>query len=81
MDRHAATRRLNRLGAKLTAAQQQAGVLQVAQPLLLALPGVRVLLVDDVFTTGAQFDAVGRQLRSWCVAHVDGLVISRASWR
>ncbi|WP_327042841.1 hypothetical protein OG400_12550 [Micromonospora ureilytica] len=61
MDRHAATRRLDRLGAQLAAAQQ-AGVLHVAQPLLSALPGTRVLLADDVLTTGAQFDAVGRQL-------------------
>ncbi|WP_256371025.1 hypothetical protein [Micromonospora sp. KC207] len=35
MDRHATTRRLHRLGATLTAAQQQAGVLQVAQLLLI----------------------------------------------
>lgn len=69
------------LAAKLAAAQQHAAVLQVAQPLLPALAGARVLLVDDVFTTGAQFDAVGRQLRSWGVAHVDGLVIARAPWR
>ena len=71
----------NGLAGKLAAAHQHAGALQVAAGLIPLLANARILLVDDVFTTGAQLDAVGRQLRSWGAAHVDGLVVARAPWR
>lgn len=41
----------------------------------------RILLYDDVFTTGAQFDQVGRKLLDHGATSVDGLVLARAPWR
>ncbi|MFG1477625.1 ComF family protein [Xanthobacter sp. V4C-4] len=41
------------------------------------LPGQRVLLVDDVYTTGATLDACARVLRRAGAAHVDALTFAR----
>ncbi len=41
------------------------------------LPGQRVLLVDDVATTGATLDACARALRRAGAAHVDALTFAR----
>jgi predicted amidophosphoribosyltransferase len=45
------------------------------------IKGKRILLYDDVFTTGAQFDQVGHKLQHHGAASVDGLVLARAPWR
>jgi hypothetical protein len=70
------------LQAKLEAAEAHAQVLQLAAgpdagP---PLPGGRILLVDDIFTTGAQLHAVGRRFLSSGAARVDGLVLARRPW-
>jgi predicted amidophosphoribosyltransferase len=62
--------------AKQQAAQAHANALQPAVP----LTGGRILLVDDIFTTGAQLDAIGRSLRAAGAVQVDGLVLARVPW-
>jgi predicted amidophosphoribosyltransferase len=52
-------------------------VLVVARPELVA--GRRLLIVDDVATTGAQVDAVAMRLREHGAAHVSALVLARPS--
>ncbi|MDQ0503300.1 ComF family protein [Xanthobacter agilis] len=42
-----------------------------------ALPGRRILLVDDVYTTGATLDACARVLRRAGASHVDALTFAR----
>ena len=67
--------------AKREAAREHAAAVRIRRGLRDQLVGARVLLVDDVFTTGAQLDAVGRKLqRLWGVARVDALVIARHPW-
>lgn len=41
----------------------------------------RVIIYDDVLTTGAQFDAVARLLKDNGAASVKGLVLARTPWR
>lgn len=43
--------------------------------------GAKVLVYDDVFTTGNQLDQVGRLLMDNGAESVDGLVLARAPWR
>lgn len=67
--------------AKRDAAREHAAAVRVRPEIRDQLAGARVLLVDDVFTTGAQLDAVGRKLQQrWGVARVDCLVIARHPW-
>lgn len=68
--------------AKLAAAQEHARALQLnaaphAGP---PLAGARILLVDDIFTTGAQLHTVGRRFLDSGAARVDGLVLARHPW-
>lgn len=64
--------------AKMTAGQAHADAVQVIGSE--RFRGSRVLLVDDLFTTGAQFVTVSRLLRSAGAADVRGLVIARTPW-
>jgi predicted amidophosphoribosyltransferase len=61
---------------KQTAAQQHAAALAATVP----LTGTRILLFDDVFTSGSQLDAIGRRLRASGALQVDGLVLARVPW-
>ncbi|MCP2314281.1 ComF family protein [Kitasatospora paracochleata] len=63
--------------SKWTAAQAHAAALEVRSP----VTGLTVLLVDDVFTTGAQMVTVSRLLREHGAREVRGLVLARAPWR
>lgn len=49
----------------------------VAEDFARDLAGRRVILIDDVFTTGATLDACARALRAAGVARVDALVFAR----
>jgi predicted amidophosphoribosyltransferase len=42
--------------------------------------GKRILLYDDVFTTGSQFHFVGLKLQEHGATAVDGLVLARRGW-
>ena len=51
----------------------------VPTPLCHRLEGQRVVLVDDVMTTGASLHAAARVLRAAGAAHITGLVIARTA--
>lgn len=67
---------------KIIAAQQHADALALADPPDAPPPltTAKILLVDDIFTTGTQLDAVGRRLREAGATRVDGLVLARRGW-
>ena len=66
----------NSFAIKQANAQAHADAIQATVPLARA----NILLVDDLFTTGCQFDAVGRKLAALGAARVDGLVLARVPW-
>lgn len=67
----------NNWQAKMTAAREHAAALQLCG----SVEGKRILLVDDVFTTGAQMHTVAKYLMTTGGAsEVRGLVLARASW-
>lgn len=70
------------LQAKIAAAGEHAAALRLAAGSDAPPPlnGAHVLIVDDIFTTGAQLDAVGRRLLNSGAARVDGLVLARRAW-
>lgn len=75
---HATERSATRaLDEKLRVARLHAQAIRVSTP---EITGRRILVYDDVFTTGAQLDQVGRLLKSHGAASVDGLVLARAPW-
>lgn len=43
--------------------------------------GKRVIVYDDVLTTGCQLDTIARFLKAHGAASVRGLVLARAPWR
>jgi predicted amidophosphoribosyltransferase len=67
----------NTLAEKLRVAKLHAEVIAVNRS---AVEGKRILVYDDVFTTGAQLDQVGRLLKANGALSVDGLVLARAPW-
>ncbi|CAL9676578.1 hypothetical protein SUDANB105_07932 [Streptomyces sp. enrichment culture] len=59
----------------MDAARLHAAALRLRQ----SVEGQRVLLVDDIFTTGATFHTVGKRLIiEWGAVEVRGLVLARA---
>jgi predicted amidophosphoribosyltransferase len=66
----------------MVAAQLHADTLMLADPPDAPPPlqDATILLVDDIFTTGSQLDAVGRRLLASGAARVDGLVLARRGW-
>ncbi|MFD9458738.1 ComF family protein [Streptomyces sp. NPDC059985] len=62
-----------RWSAKMDAARAHAAALELQQ----SVRGKRILLVDDVFTTGATFHTVGKLLTEAGAAEVRGLVLAR----
>ncbi|MFJ9029784.1 ComF family protein [Streptomyces sp. NPDC102274] len=62
---------------KMAAAKSHADALELCA----SVNGKRLLLVDDVFTTGAQFVTVSRFLiEKGGAADVSGLVLARTPW-
>lgn len=45
-----------------------------------SVDGAKILIVDDVMTTGSQLDGLARRLRNEGAADVEGLVIAREPW-
>jgi len=43
--------------------------------------GLRIVIVDDVMTTGASLDALARALKAGGAAEVHNLVVARAGWQ
>lgn len=68
----------NSLTAKLAAAQEHAEAIAILRPE--RIRGARILLVDDLFTTGAQFQAVSHLLLQAGARDVQGLVLARTPW-
>lgn len=64
--------------AKMDAAEAHANAIVVLRPD--QIRAARILLIDDIFTTGAQFHTVARLLRRHGAADVRGLVLARAPW-
>jgi predicted amidophosphoribosyltransferase len=67
----------NTLTAKMQAALQHVDQIDVVTD---RIRGKRVLIFDDVFTTGAQLHHVGRLLKQHGASSVEGLVLARAPW-
>ncbi|WP_234443735.1 ComF family protein [Streptomyces sp. NRRL B-24484] len=63
-------------GSKWAAAEEHAAALELHRP----VDGLCLLLVDDVFTTGAQMTTVARFLLAHGAAEVRGLVLARVPW-
>jgi predicted amidophosphoribosyltransferase len=60
--------------------QLAAGQHAEAIDLMVDFAGAKVLLFDDIFTTGSQLSAVARKLRGAGALRIDGLVIARVPW-
>lgn len=65
--------------AKQAAAQELYDAVEVRHPGRVV--GKRVLVLDDVVTTGRQLDAIARRLREAGAVSVQGLALARAPWR
>ena len=61
---------------KVAAAREHAAALQIRGQ----VAGSRILLVDDIFTSGAQFNEVAKVLVDAGAAEVRGLVLARVPW-
>ncbi|WJK33058.1 hypothetical protein [Solwaraspora sp. WMMA2065] len=60
--------------------QVAAGQHADAIDLMADFTGAKVLLFDDIFTTGSQLSAVARRLRKAGALRIAGLVIARVPW-
>lgn len=66
------------LSGKQAAASELVPLLQVPEPTRLA--GRRVLVYDDVLTTGETMNTVARVLRGAGAVEVSGVVLARQTW-
>ncbi len=66
------------LAQKQSAAEGRKALLQLVPPDL--VQGRRVMLYDDVCTTGSQLDAVARFLREHGAVDVEAVVLARRGW-
>ena len=64
---------------KREAAREHAQALQLRHPD--RIDGVRVVIYDDICTTGLQLNRVAQRLREWGAASVHGIVLARQPWR
>ena len=64
---------------KQQAAIEHGEALQLRHPA--RIYGKRILVYDDVCTTGLQLNAVARRLRGWGAISVHGVVLARQPWR
>ncbi|TDD27357.1 ComF family protein [Actinomadura sp. KC06] len=62
--------------AKMSAAREHAAALRLNEP----VTGKRIILFDDIFTTGAQTSQVSLMLRQAGAVSVRGLVLARTPW-
>ena len=65
------------LSAKLAAAQEHVDQIEIDGA---RVRGKRVLVYDDVFTTGAQLHLLGQLLKQHGATSVEGLVLARHPW-
>lgn len=77
LERRRATASQQGLGASARARNITASAFRVANRHVAALDGARVLLVDDVMTTGSTLGACTAVLRSAGAEHVDALALAR----
>ena len=66
------------LSEKRRAARQHAESLRLAHPE--QIENKRIVVYDDICTTGLQLNAVARQLRQWGAESVSGIVLARQPW-
>ena len=64
---------------KKEAAREHARALQLRHPD--HIDGMRVVVYDDICTTGLQLNRVAQRLREWGAASVHGIVLARQPWR
>ncbi len=69
----------NTFAEKKAAAEELAEILVISTEL--SLDGGRVLVYDDVCTSGYQLDAIARRLKGEGAVSVTGLVLARTTWR
>ena len=65
-------------GGKQDAAQKHAQSLQLRHPT--HITNQRIIVYDDVCTTGLQLNEVARQLHQWGATTVHGIVLARQPW-
>ncbi len=66
------------IGEKQEAATQHAEALRLRHPE--RIKGKRVVVYDDICTTGLQLNAVARKMRDWGAESVCGIVLARQPW-
>lgn len=66
--------------AKLSAARALGAVLALPQGEA-PIRGKRIIVYDDILTTGAQLDVIARYLKTHGAASVSGLVVARVPWK
>ena len=65
--------------AKQNAAESHAAAIEFRLPG--RIRSKRIMVYDDICTTGLQLNAVARQLRRWGAVSVHGVVLARQPWQ